>query len=74
MRAKAAERYSSHGFRCGAAQELKEVGSPWTVVATAGLWRSPTFRRYAAMTADVEQGVRILFPADSDSESDPEAH
>ena len=73
LRVLAAPRYSSHGFRLGAAQELKEVGSPWAVVATAGLWRSPAFRGYVDLTAEVEQGVRSLFPVDPDSESDAEA-
>ena len=68
-----ATRYSSHGFRRGTAQELKETGSPWTAVATAGLWRSPAFRGYVDMTADVEQGIRKLVPIDSDSDTGPEA-
>ena len=73
LRITASKRYSSHGFRRGAAQELKEVGSPWAVVATAGLWRPPAFRGNVDLTAEVEQGVRSLFPVDSDSESDAEA-
>ena len=73
IRITAAKRYSSHGLRRGASQELEEVGSPWAVVAAAGLWRSPAFRGYVDLTAEVEQGVRSLFPVDSDSESDAEA-
>ena len=38
-----AMRFSSHGFRRGAAQELKDRGSPWALVSTAGLWNSPRF-------------------------------
>ena len=30
------ERYSSHAFRRGSAQELQETGSPWAVVDSAG--------------------------------------
>ena len=63
-------RYIPHGIRRGTAQELKEVGYPWAVVASAGLWNSPAFRGYVDMSADVEHGVLSLFPADSDYESD----
>ena len=67
-----ASRYSSHGFRRGTAQELKEKGSPWTAAATAGLWNSAAFRGYVDMSRDVEQGVARLFGVDPDSESDCE--
>ena len=66
----ASPRYSSRGFRLWEAQELKEVGPPRDVVATAGLWCSPDFRGYFDLTAEVEHGVGSLFPAHSDSESD----
>ena len=64
-----ADRYSSHGFRRGASQELKESGSPWTVVFSSGLWRPPSFRGYADMSRDVELGVQQLFDVDLDSDS-----
>ena len=67
-----ADRYSSHGFRRGTAQELKESGSPWAVVASAGVWNSPAFRGYLDMARDVEVGVSRLFEVDPDSESDAE--
>ena len=67
-----AERYSSHGFRRGTAQDLKEKGSPWAVVATAGLWNSPAFRGYVDMSKDVETSVARLFAVDMDSDSDGE--
>ena len=38
-----AERYSSHGFLRGAAQDLKLHGSPWDVVASAGFWNFRLF-------------------------------
>ena len=72
-KADSAARYTSHGFRRGAVQELKECGSPWAVLASDGLWRSPAFRGYVDMAEDVELGVRNLFPVDLDSESDAEA-
>ena len=67
-----ADRYSSHGFRRGTAQELKESGSPWAVVASAGVWNSPAFRGYLDMARDVEVGVSRLFEVDPDSASDAE--
>ena len=70
LKAKAAGRYSSHGFRRRAAQDLKKHGSPRAVAATAGLWNSPAIRGYADLTADVEQGVRNLFAVGPDSESE----
>ena len=64
------ERYSSHGFRRGAAQDLKTSGYPHALVAALGMWNSPVFRCYVGLTADVEQGVRRLFDVDLDAESD----
>ena len=64
-----AARYSSHGFRRGAAQDLETYGSPWEVIASAGIWNSPAFRCYLDLAADVEQGVRNLFAVDHDSDS-----
>ena len=67
--APSADRYSSHGFRRGTSQELKEAGSPWSAVATSGVWHSPAFRGYLDMSKDVEQGVAHLFAVDFDSDS-----
>ena len=65
-------RYSSHGFRRGTAQELKGKGSPWTAVATDGLWNSASFRGYVDMSHDVELGAARLFTVGPVSESDCE--
>ena len=67
-----AERYSSHGFRRGTTQELKESGSPWSVVATSGIWHSHCCRGYVDLSRDVEMGAQQLFEVDLDSESDAE--
>ena len=64
-----ADRYSPHGFRRGTSQELKETGSPWSVVATSGVWRPPASRGYLDMSKDVEQGVAQLLSVDFDSDS-----
>ena len=64
------DRYISHAFRRGADQELKEFGSPRSVVAPEGVRRSPAFRGYLDMSRDVEIGIRQLFEVDLDSESE----
>ena len=64
-----ATRYSSHGFRRGAAQELKDRGSPWAAVATAGLRNSEAFRGYADMPRGVETSASRLFAVDPNSDS-----
>ena len=63
--------YSSQGFRRGAAQELKETGSPRDVVAASGVWNSPAFRIYVDLSDGAGDGVRNFPPVvtDSDSES-----
>ena len=65
-----ASRYRSHGFRRGATQELMEGGSPWSVVASSGLWHSHAFRGYLYMSKDVELGAQQMFEVDFDSASD----
>ena len=55
------ERYSSHGFRRGAAHETNDTGAPWEVVSAHGMRDSPSFRGYVALAADVGDGVRNLF-------------
>ena len=64
-----AARYSSHAFRRGATQELKEAGSPWSAIAASGVWHSTSFRGYIDLSRDVELGARYLFDVDFDSES-----
>lgn len=67
-----ARRYSPHGFRLGANQELKECGSPLLVVATSWVWRASDFRGYADLARDVETGVRQMFEVDRDAYLDDE--
>ena len=52
--------YTSHVFRRGAAQELKERGGQWTTVAGLGGWRSLAFRGYVDTTADISQAMAKL--------------
>ena len=67
-----AERYSSRAFRRGTSQELKEPGSPWSVVASSGIWHSPALRGYLDMSRAVEVGAQQLFDVDMDSVSEDE--
>ena len=64
-----AGRYSSHGFRRGTTQEMKESGAPWSVVATCGVWRSSAFRGYVDLSRDVETVAHHLFEVGFDSDS-----
>ena len=65
-----AARYSPHAFRLGSAQEMNETGSPISVIASAGSWRSNAVRGYIDLSANVERNVRQRFRADIDSESE----
>ena len=66
-----AARYSSHAFRRGSAQEMNETGSPLSVVASAGMWRSNALvKNYIDLAADVETDFKKLFRVDLDSESE----
>ena len=47
-------------FAWGAAQELKETGSQWAVIATLGDWKSLAFLGYADLTDSVEQDMAKL--------------
>ena len=67
-----ADMYSSHAFRRGAAQELKESGSHWSVVASSGAWHSPAFRGYVDLSRDVELGPQQMFDGDMDSQPEEE--
>ena len=55
-----AELYTSHGFRRGAAQELKERGCQWPIVASLGEWRSLAFMGYIDIAKDVARDMSKL--------------
>ena len=55
-----AERYSSHAFRRGAANELTKRGSQWSTVATLGEWRSLAFRGYVDLTLQLDKDMSKL--------------
>ena len=60
LQAPYARGYSSHGFRRGASQELKEKGSQRPAVMSLGTWQSLAFRGYVDTTLDVERDMTKL--------------
>ena len=68
----ASSRYSSHGVRRGAAQELKESASQWSIVASLGQWSSLCFKGYVDLSGEMAQEMGKLFIDSYDFESDEE--
>ena len=68
-------RYSSHGFRRGAANELETKGPQRPTVATLGEWPSISFRCYGDLTPELDRGMsmRLIATDDTDSALDDEA-
>ena len=72
----AAERYSSHGFRRGAAQELKETGSPFSIVGSLGQWSGASFKSYVDLSDELCRDLSKLlihsytFESDEEGEAD----
>ena len=54
------ESYTSHGYRRGATQELKEKGSQWPIIASIGEWRSLAFMGYIDIAQDVAKAMSKL--------------
>ena len=69
-----ANKYSSHGFRRGAANELKATGSQWSTIATIGGWKSLAFKGYVDLTTEVDRDMaKLLIETDQlDSETELE--
>lgn len=67
-----AKSYTSHGFRRGAANELRTKGPQWSTVATLGEWRSLAFRGYVDITAELDRDMSKLLAETEDLDSDPE--
>ena len=68
----AANRYSSHGFRRGAAQELNETGSHWPIVASVGQWGGLSFKNYVDLYDELSRGLSKLFTHSYNFESEDE--
>ena len=67
--------YSSHAFRRGATQEIKDSGSTLATIIGAGNWLSATFKNYINLMADeaINVSTILLDNLGSDSEdSDPD--
>ena len=60
LRIPAANRYSSHGFRRGAAQELKENGPQWPIVAEVGKRNGLSFKNYVGLSDDLSRDTSKL--------------
>lgn len=62
IRIPAANLYSSHGLRRGDAQELKESGSQWPIVASVGQWKGfPFVRTLTSLTSPPSTWRNFLF-------------
>lgn len=64
-----AEAYTSHGFRLGASQELKERGSQRATVSGAGGRRTLASRWYVDGTADISRALDRLRIEDCEPDS-----
>ena len=54
-----ADRYSPHGFRRGAATELKARGPQWSTVATLGAWRPLALLGYVYITPELDRDTSM---------------
>ena len=61
LNAPASQRYRSHGFRREDAQDLKESGAQWPIVASAGNWKSLSFRLYVDLPDELTASMAKLF-------------
>ena len=68
----AVQRYSSHGFRRGAPQELKESGAQWPIVAEVGKWKELSFRPYVDLSDELAESMAQLFIESYSFDSDEE--
>lgn len=69
-----ADRYSSHGFRRGAADALKRLGAQWSTIATLGEWRSLASKGYVDLTDDLDRDMcQLLIGAELLSDDDADA-
>ena len=65
-----ANRYSSHGFRRGAANELKTKGSQWSTIASIVEWESLSFLGYVDITPELDRDLSKLLIEVEDLDSD----
>ena len=72
IRTPAANLYSSHGFRRGAAQELKESGPQWPIAGELGKWKGASFTSYVGISDELPHDVAQLFIHSFNFDSDDE--
>ena len=66
-----AELYTPHGYRLGAAQELKERGCQWPIVASLAEWRILAFTGYIDIAKDVARDTsKLLIECDQLSDDE----
>ena len=66
-----AELYTPHGYRRGAAQEIKERGCQWPIVASLGEWRILAFMGYIDIAKDVSRDMsKLLIECDQLSDDE----
>ena len=63
-------RLSSHAFRKGATDEIKNPGPTFATILTSGLWSPGGFRFYLGLHADEAVNISALLIKAIDSESD----
>ena len=63
-------RFSSHAFRKGATDEIKNSGSALATILTSGVWSSGGFRGYLDLHADEAINISAVLIKAIDSESD----
>ena len=68
-------RYSSHAFRRGATQEIKDSGSTLSIIIKSGTWTHSGYRSYLDLQADFAINISrfVLDAADSDSNDEDDS-
>ena len=63
-------RFSSHAFRRGATDEIKNPGSAFATILTSGVWPTGGFRCYLDLHAGEAVNISALLIQALDSDSD----
>ena len=67
-------KYSSHAFRRGATQEIKDSGSTLSVIIKSGTWTHSGYRAYLDLQADYAINISSLLLEALGSDSDDPDH
>ena len=66
--------FSSHAFRRGATQEIKDSGSTFATILKTGTWRSACYKNYLDLQADEAINISTLLLENLGSDSDDSDH